>query len=109
MKGSYIFNDIIDFSKFGSTGDFVNKIPFLSKNTRYDSLDIDVSSGVIRYNNIDVYTSQGWVNAKYKNITFFEEQDDNEYKPNKLIVKDWLIGNSTKVTTKFFLPDTLTS
>ena len=100
MKGSYIFDDKIDFSKLGSTGDFVSKIPFLSKNTRYDSLDIDVSSGVIRYNNIDVYTSQGWVNAKYKNITFFEEQDDNEYKPNKLTVKDWLIGNSTKVTTK---------
>ena len=100
MKGSYIFNDVIDFSKLGSTGDFVSKIPFLSKNTRYDSLDIDVSSGVIRYNNIDVYTSQGWVNAKYKNITFFEEQDDNEYKPSKLVVKDWLIGNSTKVTTK---------
>ena len=100
MKGSYIFNDVIDFSKIGSTGDFISKIPFLSKNTRFDSLDIDVSSGVIRYNNIDVYNAQGWTNKKYKNITFFEAQEDDEYKPSKTTVYDWLVSNSTKVTTK---------
>lgn len=100
MKGSYIFNDVIDFSKIGSTGDFISKIPFLSKNTRFDSLDIDVSSGVVRYNNIDVYNAQGWTNQKYRNITFFEPQEDDEYKPSKTSVYDWLVSNSTKVTTK---------
>lgn len=100
MKGSYIFNNRIDFSKIGSTGDFISKIPFLSKNTRYDTLDIDASSGIIRYNNIDVYNSQGWVNSKYKNITFFEEQEDNEYVPSKDAVQNWLLANSTKVKTK---------
>ena len=100
MKGAYTFNETIDFSKIGTTGDFISKIPFMSKNTRFDSLDIDVSSGVIRYNNIDVYTSQGWTHQKYKTITLFEEQDDNEWSPNRIDVEQWILANSTAVRTK---------
>lgn len=100
MKGAYTFNETIDFSKIGTTGDFISKIPFMSKNTRFDSLDIDVSSGVIRYNNIDVYTSQGWTHQKYRTITLFEEQDDNEWSPSQQVVEEWILANSTAVTTK---------
>ena len=100
MKGAYIFNETINFSQIGSTGDFISKIPFMSKNTRFDSLDIDVSSGVIRYNNVDVYTSQGWAHQKYRTITLFEEQDDNEWSPNRIVVEQWIRENSVKVQTK---------
>lgn len=100
MKGAYLFYQTIDFSKLAKTGDFVSKIPFMSKNTRFDSLDIDVSSEVIRYNNIDVYTSQGWVNQKYRTITLFEEQEDNEWSPNKQAVEQFITENSTAIQTK---------
>lgn len=100
MKGAYIFNETIDFSQIGSTGDFISKIPFMSKNTRFDSLDIDVSSGVIRYNNVDVYTEQGWTNQKYRTITLFEDQEDNEWSPNQILVEQWIRENSVKIQTK---------
>lgn len=100
MKGTYLFNQKIDFSQISSTGDYISKIPFLSKNTRFDSLDIDVSSEVIRYNNLDVYTSKGWTNEKYRTITFFEEQEDEEWSPNKETIKDWIANNSTKIKAK---------
>lgn len=97
MKGAYRFNDTITFEQIGTAGFFTSKLPFLSNNIRFNSILVDITNEVIKFNNVEVY-NRGWKEEEYKVITFFGEQVSDEYSPSKEEFISWVKANATKIT-----------